>query len=138
VKLLAYRVLDHFKAETKMETKAVVKPDAKADTSKPDVKAGDPKADARSDSQPEARADPKPEAKAESKPDAKPDSTSVLDKTLGEVLLAGMAEDPEDAGRVIAAAIKSVSLPKTPPSDSDAKPEGAAKPPPASKPWAAE
>ena len=151
VKLLAYRVLDHFKAETKMETKTVAKPDAKADASKPDAKAGDPKPDAKSDSQPEARADakpgdpkadaksdsspeataepkpeakagdskpgaksdsqpeakadPKPQAKTEPKPVAKPDSTSVLDKTLGEILLAGMAKDPEDAGRIIAAAI---------------------------------
>jgi hypothetical protein len=105
IKLLAYRVLDHFKAETKMETKAVAKPHAKADASKPDPKAGDPTPDAKSDSQPKAKAAPTLEAKAEPKPAAKPASTSVLDKTLGEVLLAGMAKDPEDSGRVIAAAL---------------------------------
>jgi len=126
IKLLAYRVLDHFKAETKMKTKAVAKPDAKADASKPDPKAGDPKADAKTDSQPKATAEPKPDAskpdakddsqpeakaapqqqaKAEPKPAAKPDSTSVLDKTLGEILVAGMAKDPEDAGRLIAAGL---------------------------------
>jgi len=105
MKLLAYRVLDHFKAETKMETKAVATPDAKAVAAKPDPKAGDPKADAKSDSQPEAKVVPKPEAKAEPKPVAQPADTSVLDKTLGEILLAGMANDPEDAGRVIAAGL---------------------------------
>jgi H+-transporting ATPase len=130
VKLLAYRVLDHFKAVTKMETKTVAKSDAKANAFKHDAKAGDPSPDAKGDSQPEANADPKPEAKAgdskpggkrdsepeakaapepqakaEPKPVAKLDSTSVLDKTLGEILLAGMAKDPEDAGRIIAAAI---------------------------------
>jgi len=130
VKLLAYRVLDHFKAETKMETKTVAKSDAKGNAFKHDAKAGDPSPDAKGDSQPEANADPKPEAKAgdskpggkrdsepeakaapepqakaEPKPVAKLDSTSVLDKTLGEILLAGMAKDPEDAGRIIAAAI---------------------------------
>jgi H+-transporting ATPase len=110
VKLLAYRVLDHLKAETKMETKAVAhagadasKPEAKPGDPKPDAKAGDSKPDGKSDSQPEAKAAPKPQARAE--PVATPDSTSVLDKTLGEILLAGMAKDPEDAGRIIAAAI---------------------------------
>jgi hypothetical protein len=29
----------------------------------------------------------------------------MLDQTLGEILLAGMARDPEDAGRVIAAGL---------------------------------
>jgi H+-transporting ATPase len=75
VKLLAYRVLDHFKAVTKMETKTVAKSDAKANAFKHDAKAGDPSPDAKGDSQPEANADPKPEAKAgDSKPGGKRDS----------------------------------------------------------------
>jgi H+-transporting ATPase len=180
VKLLAYRILDNIKAETKMATKTVAKPDpkadaaepdaradpkpdakatpgakadAKADTSKPDAKGNpkpdakatpgakaDPKPDAKAD--PDARAEPKPEAKAEPKPDAKPSVTSVFDKTLGEVLLAGMAKDPEDAGRIIAAALTQADGPaaaapvpgtkdKSAP-DAEAKPEpdaGAKKPP---------
>ncbi len=138
VKLLAYRVLDHFKAETKMETKAVPKPDAKADVAKPDAKSATPpdapKPDAGSDSQPEAKTEPKPH------------STSVLDKTLGEILLAGMAKAPEDAARVIAAALTPAHDPAaaTPASDAkdksapDAEPEGEPQKPPASTPKAAE
>jgi H+-transporting ATPase len=135
IKLLAYRVLDHFKSETNMKANAVAKPNAKADTSKPNLKAGYPKTDTTGDSQPEATAAAKheaskpeakagdatshaksaspPEAKAvpklktdaESEPIARPDGASVLNMTLGEVLLAGMAKDPEDAGRVIAAGL---------------------------------
>jgi H+-transporting ATPase len=130
VKLLAYRLLDHFKPETRMETKAVAEPAAKADACDPEARAGDPKAIAKNDSQPEATTDPSPGAKArdpadiatsdrppeakaapkpqgesEPRPVAKPDRTSMLDRTLGEILLAGMAGDPEDAGRVIAAAL---------------------------------
>jgi H+-transporting ATPase len=81
IKLLAYRVLDHVKPETKMNTKAVATPDTKVDTPKPDGKAGAPQ------------------------PTAKSARPSMLDKTLGEILLAGIAKDPEDAGRVIAAAL---------------------------------
>jgi H+-transporting ATPase len=202
VKLLAYRVLDHFKSETKMETKAAAKPNAESDASKPDAKAGDQKADAKSDSQPEAKSDPKPDAKpdaapeskaapkpdvesetkaeakpetkaepkpeakavdtpgaktspqsdakVESKPEAEPDSASVLDKTLGEVLLAGIAKDPEDAGRVIAAAIAKAEAPiavaKAPEAKANpeqegepkSEPEDGAQKPPASTPKAAE
>ena len=82
MKLLAYRFLDNFKTKTS--------------DSKPDDKSG---------SQSEATAARKLEAKIEPKPVAKADSTSMLDKTLREVLLAGIVIDPEDAGLVIAAAI---------------------------------
>jgi len=128
VKLLAYRVLDRIKAETKMEAKAVAKPVAKPDASEPAAKSdsvpeakpdprpharpGDPAPDVTSDSQPGTKAVPKPPAKAEPKPDAEPDGRSVLDRTLGEVLLAGMAKDPEDAGRLIAAAIAAAKSPE--------------------------
>ena len=134
IKLLAYRVLDHFKAETKMKPKVVAKGDARADASKPAPKAGAPQANAISHSEPVSTAAPKPdastpepkagnpmsdangsaqpEAKATHKPhaEAKPkagksDSSSMLDQTLGEILLAGLAKDPEDAGRVIAAGL---------------------------------
>ena len=225
VKLVAYRVLDHFKAETKMETKtdaksdakpaastpnAKAKPDAngdpkaearampKPDTSEPDAKADNPKPDTKSNSQPEAVADPKPDAKsdaapeskavpkpdvetktkteakpetkAEPKPEAKavdtpgaktspqsganvesgpktePDTASVLDRTLGEVLLAGIAKDPEDAARVIAAAIAGAEAPvavaRAPEAKVESKPksepEAGAQKPPASTPKAAE
>jgi len=65
LKLLAYRFLDHAKAD-------VPKHEAKADQSKPDAKADAPKPDAQADApKPDAKADqPKPEVKAETKPDA--------------------------------------------------------------------
>jgi H+-transporting ATPase len=68
VKLLAYRFLDHAKAD-------MPKREAKADQSKPDAKADAPKPDAQADApKPDAKADqPKPEVKAETKPDAKTD-----------------------------------------------------------------
>jgi H+-transporting ATPase len=68
VKLLAYRFLDHAKAD-------VPKREATADQSKPDAKADAPKPDAQADApKPDAKADqPKPEVKAETKPDAKTD-----------------------------------------------------------------
>jgi H+-transporting ATPase len=127
IKLLAYRVLDHFKTETKMKPKVVAKGDARADASKADPKAGAPTAKAISQSKPDATAAPKldastpgskaggsssdpsgaaqPEAEDARKPQSKAapkaatvtDSTSMLDQTLGEILLAGMARDPEDA-----------------------------------------
>jgi H+-transporting ATPase len=135
IKLLAYRVLDRFKTETKMKPKVVAKGDARADASEADPKAGAPAAKAISQTKPEATAAPKldaskPGAKAGRSPsdpngaaqpeaedgrklqsEAAPkaatvsDSTSMLDQTLGEILLAGMARDPEDAGRVIAAGL---------------------------------
>jgi len=181
VKLLAYRVLDHIKAETKMETKAAPKPDAKADApkpagragdpkpggkagspkpgaSKPDAETGDPKADpskpnaaadapkpdakagtpnldAKNEPQPEAKAEPAPGAKSPSKPEgelkpeAKPDSASVLNKTLGDILVAGMTKDPEDAGRLIAAAIaKPDAAPQAPEAGAETKPQTEAQP----------
>jgi H+-transporting ATPase len=70
VKLLAYRFLDHAKAD-------VPKREATADQSKPDAKADAPKPDAQADApKPDAKADqPKPEVKAETKPDAKTDQS---------------------------------------------------------------
>jgi H+-transporting ATPase len=85
IKLLAYRVLDHVKAdEAKSEAKAdEAKPEAKADEAKPDVKADQPKLEAKDDQpKPEDKADEtKPEAKAdESKPEAKSDEPKPEDK----------------------------------------------------------
>jgi H+-transporting ATPase len=76
IKLLAYRVLDHVKAdEAKPEAKAdAAKPEDKADAAKPEAKADEPKPEAKADEpKPEDKADqPKPEDKAdEAKPEAK-------------------------------------------------------------------
>jgi H+-transporting ATPase len=88
IKLLAYRVLDHVKAdEAKPEDKAdaakpeakadAAKPEDKADAAKPEAKADEPKPEDKADAaKPEAKADAaKPEDKAaEAKPDAKADA----------------------------------------------------------------
>jgi H+-transporting ATPase len=78
IKLLAYRVLDHVKAdEAKPEAKAdAAKPEDKADAAKPEAKADEPKPEAKADAaKPEAKADePKPEDKADQpKPEDKAD-----------------------------------------------------------------
>jgi len=129
VKLLAYRVLDHIKMETKMETSTAAKPAPKSDSSKPDAQAGPtpvakrdpkveatsgsakpdketmPKLDAMADLKPEAKREPAPKAKAGPEFDATAGSTNLLNTTLGDILLAGVLKDPEDSGRLIAAAV---------------------------------
>jgi len=150
VKLLAYRVLDHITTETKMKTEPALKPGPTI-SAKPDAKTvpqsnakddSKPKAQA-SDARPEVRAEPTPEAKSAPQPErpgAKPDSASVLNKTLGDILVAGLLEDPEDAGRLIAAAIampapEAAAGPKPQP---EAASKDGAEAPPVSTPRAAE
>jgi hypothetical protein len=94
-----------------------------------------------SDSKPETKATPKPEAKAEPKPEAKAepeantDVATLMNTTLGDVLLAGLAKDPESVGRIVAAAITqaeaSIAITKAP--EADAKPDAKAEPQPEAK-----
>jgi H+-transporting ATPase len=147
VKLLAYKVLDTVKAETKpetkmpSETKAAPKPDDEP-ASKPDAPAApapaakaEPGAKAETNPddakrQPEAKAEPKPgDAKPETEtqplgtqPRAKSDVTTLLNRSLGDLLVAGLEKDPEDAGRIIAAAITQAGA------AASAKPDGKAAP----------
>jgi H+-transporting ATPase len=65
----------------------------------------EPRQPKASDSKSEAEATPKPEAKAEPKPEANTDVATLMNTTLGDVLLAGLAKDPESVGRIVAAAI---------------------------------
>ena len=123
VKLLAYRIFDPVKAvhhpdakaARRLEAKASPKPEAKAEP-KPEAKADGARAQpdpaAKGAPLPEAKAQPKPDAKAEPKSDAEPvpptptSAATLLNTSLGELLVAGLVKDPEDAGRIIAAAIK--------------------------------
>ena len=97
------------------EAKAAPQPDAKSET-KPEVKA-EPKPDAKPEAAPEAKTAPQPDAKveakpeAEPKPDAKAELATLLNTSLGDLLVAGLVKDPEDAGRVIAAAITQAEAP---------------------------
>jgi H+-transporting ATPase len=62
VKLLAYKILDPVKAESKPQAKSLAKPAVKTEP-KPEAK-DEPKADAKVEPKPEAKAAPKPEVKA--------------------------------------------------------------------------
>ena len=123
VKLLAYRVLDATiaapkqlaKTEPKPEAKAAPQPEAKPDTevepksaakaeAKPEAKP-DAKLDAKAEPPAETKATPQPKAKAEPELQANTGAATLLNTSLGDLLVAGLAKDPEDAGRVIAAAI---------------------------------
>ena len=126
------------KREADAESKAAAKPGTDA---KPRAKAG-PRSDVKAESIPKAEAasgaEPKPDVKAKlkqgSKAELKPEveavpksaanteSTSLLNTTLGDLLLAGLVQDPEDAGRIIAAAISHTEASTT------ATPEGNAEP----------
>jgi hypothetical protein len=94
-----------------------------------------------SDSKPEAKATPKPEAKAEPKPKAKAEPeantnvATLMNTTLGDVLLAGLAKDPESVGRIVAAAITqaeaSIAATKAP--EAEPQPDARAAPQPEAK-----
>ena len=110
-------------AGPKPEARAAPQPDAKADDAKPDAKAG-PQPDAEAAPQPEAKAAPQPDAKAD---DAKPAAakaaelkedvkaqpeaetnagfTKLMHTTLGDVLLAGLANHPHSVERIVAEAV---------------------------------
>ncbi len=95
------------KAEPQPDAKAEPKPEAKAEH-KPEAKAA-PQPDAKAEPKPEAKAGPKPET--EPKPEAKASAATLLDMSLGDLLVAGLVKDPEDAGRMIAAAITQAAAP---------------------------
>ena len=126
------------KAEPKAETKAAPQPEAKAEP-KAEAKA-EPKAETRAAPQPEAKAEPRteaeaepkaetkaaprPEAKAEPKSEADTGGAALLETSLGDLLVAGLVKDPEDAGRVIAAAIAGAPsmVPKASATEAEAEP----------------
>jgi H+-transporting ATPase len=68
VKLLAYKILDPVKAESKPQAKSPVKSEAKTE----------PKPEAKAEPKSEAKAEPKPEAKTETKPAAKAEPPADL------------------------------------------------------------
>jgi hypothetical protein len=147
VKLLAYRVLGANQSVPAPLAKAGSKPDAEAapkSAAQPDAKV-ESKPETEVQPRPEAHDEPKPAGKAEpeaaastaTKPDAEPEPNTgvaaLLNRTLGDLLLAGLVKDPEDAGRIIAAAIAQagapIAAPKVP--EADPKSETTAKTPPA-------
>jgi H+-transporting ATPase len=107
------------KAELKPDAEAKAKPEAKPEPN-PDAKA-EPKVETKAAPQPEAKAEPKP------KPEANTDVATLMNTTLGDVLLAGLAKDPESVGRIVAQAINqaetSIAAAKAPEADAKAEPQ---------------
>ena len=92
-------------AEHKLDSKHEPQPAAEA---KPEAKLA-PDSKAEAEHKPDVKPEPQPAAKArpeaEPKPEAKTDVAALLNTTLGEILMAGLVKDPEDAGRLIAQGI---------------------------------
>ena len=82
---------------------------------------------------PEAKDEPKPET--EPKPEAKVDVATLLKTSLGDLLVAGLIKDPEDAGRIIAAALSQTNgaIAKAPEADAGGQPDPSADPQPGSE-----
>jgi H+-transporting ATPase len=126
-----YRPLTH-------ETRGIAKTEGIPGIPMTEPSADQPRA---SDSKPEAKATPKPEAKAEPKPKAKAEPeantnvATLMNTTLGDVLLAGLAKDPESVGRIVAAAITqaeaSIAATKAP--EAEPQPDARAAPQPEAK-----
>jgi len=74
---------------------------------------------------PAAQTEPVPNVKVEPRPEANADVATLMNTTLGDVLLAGLAKDPESVGRIAAAAITESEAGKAP---ADAKPDANAEP----------
>jgi hypothetical protein len=136
-------------AEAKPEARAEPPSDAKPDEAKPEGKV---------EASPASKPEPQPAPKAGTKPaeaepklgsDGKIEGADLLDMKLGDVLLAGIAKDPQGAGRFIAQAIAEIEAapgPKLPgqanksqpKSDAAATQESEPAPAPATTPKAAE
>ena len=82
--------------EPKPETKAVPQPEAISGAKPQATAEAKPaaKVDSKVTAEEKPKAEPKPEAKAEPKPAANADSTSLLNTTLGDLLVAGLVKDP--------------------------------------------
>jgi H+-transporting ATPase len=119
------------KAEPKPETKAAAQPEATAEP-KPEANA-EPKPETKAAAQPEATAEPKPEANAEPKPQSNASTATLLNTSLGDLLVAGLIKDPEDAGRIIAAAITQAGGSIAPVKAPDAAPQPEVKTAPEAK-----
>ena len=105
VKLLAYRVLDATKAAPARQPKVEPQPDAKAAPLPPKPEA---KPDAKAALQPDpvsklpVKVEPQSAVKAEPDHETNTGAKTLMNTTLGDILVAGILKDPEDAGRLIA------------------------------------
>jgi H+-transporting ATPase len=155
---------DDAKAESNPDNKAASTPDARTGAL-PGAEAA-PKSEAKPNAKVESKAatdvQPRPAAQnvpkskgkaeseaatktaittdAEAQPEANSSAATLLNRTLGDLLVAGLIKDPEDAGRIIAAAIAQTQPPIAARNalEAQVKSEAEAKTPPAPTPKAAE
>ena len=109
-------------SDAKVEPKAEVQPVPKSQAGpKEPVKA-----------EPPSGAKPEPEAPSQAAekptPETGIDVAKLLDTSLGELLVAGLVKDPEDVGRLIAAAISQAAAPAAPQAKSESQPSAEAQP----------
>jgi plasma-membrane proton-efflux P-type ATPase len=125
------------KGEAQPEARAALPPESMADPNpvakaapQPDEAKAAPSPSANATSQPDAKVVPPAQVKAGPEPDDNTDVAKLMNTTLGDVLLAGVLKDPQDAGRIIAEAITHAETPiaaaKTPESKVGPKSETAA------------
>jgi H+-transporting ATPase len=112
------------KSEAEPQSDAKVEPGPEPGAA-PKSKA-EPQPDAKVESGPEpgaapkSEAEPQPDAKVEPGPQANTSAATLLNTPLGEILIAGLLKDPEDAGRMIAAALTPAHAPIAGPETSEA------------------
>jgi H+-transporting ATPase len=127
-------------AEQKQPAKAKPRSDAKTEPKAeaqpaPNSQAG-PEQPAKAEQSSGAKPEPEATSQAPDKstPETSTDVAKLLDTSLGELLVAGLVKDPEDAGRLIAAAISQAAAPvaaaAAPQSKSGSQPEAQAEPAP--------
>ncbi|MEO7026624.1 MAG: hypothetical protein ABI056_03630, partial [Caulobacteraceae bacterium] len=106
--------------ETKPQAEAKAEPTT--DDAKPQLQANaEPATD---DAKPAPETGTQPGA---TQPQAKSDVTTLLNRSLGDLLLAGLEKDPEDAGRIIAAALSQAEAPAAAKPDAETGPKAGTK-----------
>jgi len=144
------RPLPHATSRTaQAEGRPMKEPSAAASDSKPEAQPEaqpETKAEsmpvAKDEPNPEIHAEVRPEVNAETRPKPSANVAALLNTTFGDVLVAGLLKDPEDAGRLIAQGIVEIEAriasAKTPDAVAGSKPEAEAGTPPAGTPKAVE
>jgi H+-transporting ATPase len=129
VKLLAYKIFDPVKAESKLEAKTEPRPEAKTEV-KHEAKA-EPKSEAKTEPKPEAKTEAKPAAKAESKPESK--SPSDLTPQIAKRAYELYEERARKDGRAVQDWEKAEREIRKPEAKAEPKPEAKAEPKPEAK-----
>jgi H+-transporting ATPase len=116
---------------------------AKPDDAKPEVTAGPQPEPKSAAAEPAIKIGPSSAPEPEPTSDAKSEGIALLDMKLGDILLAGIAKDPLDAGRLISRGMAEIEAARGPtPADptvgAKPKPQPEPKSPPAPTPRAAE